>query len=165
MRFAIISDTHDNLANLEKFTQWAKKENIETLIHCGDIAQAETLAYLVNNFSGPIHAVYGNMDESYKEVLEQEADKHDRVTLHGDSGEIEIAGLKIGFIHFPEEARVLCKDKDFVFYGHTHKPWEEKVGECRLVNPGTLAGLFNKATFAVYDSDAGKPELKLVERL
>jgi len=54
---------------------------------------------------------------------------------------------------------------DLIFFGHTHQPWEKKIGDCRLVNPGTLAGMFNKATFAVYDSKTDKLELKLVERL
>ena len=48
---------------------------------------------------------------------------------------------------------------DLVFYGHNHKPWEEKINTCKLINPGTLAGLFNKSTFAILDTETKKLEL------
>jgi len=35
----------------------------------------------------------------------------------------------------------------------------------RLVNPGTLGGMFQKATFAVYDTASNEPELKILETL
>ncbi|MFH1192432.1 MAG: metallophosphoesterase family protein [bacterium] len=54
---------------------------------------------------------------------------------------------------------------DYVFYGHTHKPWEEMVGECKLLNPGTLAGMFYRATFAVWDTVNNKFSLKILEKL
>ena len=54
---------------------------------------------------------------------------------------------------------------DFVFYGHNHKPWIEEIGETFLANPGTLAGLFNKATFAILDTENKKLELKILERV
>jgi predicted phosphodiesterase len=51
MKLAIISDTHDNLANLEKFlTSWAKENRIETIIHCGDIASGDTVEFLAKQF-------------------------------------------------------------------------------------------------------------------
>jgi len=34
-----------------------------------------------------------------------------------------------------------------------------------LANPGTLAGMFSKATFAVYDTSTNNLELKILERL
>lgn len=52
-----------------------------------------------------------------------------------------------------------------MFYGHTHKPWEETVGKATLLNPGTLAGLWYKPTFALVDLATRKATLKLVERL
>ena len=56
--------------------------------------------------------------------------------------EITLGGKKIAVVHYPEKARALAESGKYemVFYGHTHKPWEERIGQCRLVNPGELAG-------------------------
>ncbi|MCX6797241.1 MAG: metallophosphoesterase family protein, partial [Candidatus Doudnabacteria bacterium] len=54
---------------------------------------------------------------------------------------------------------------DFVFHGHTHKPWQETIGKTIIINPGTLAGLFNKATFAVFDTETKKAQLILLEKI
>ncbi|MEK7653636.1 MAG: metallophosphoesterase family protein, partial [Patescibacteria group bacterium] len=69
MKIAIISDSHDNIPNIEKFLGWAKENKIEMIIHCGDIASGETVKYLSENFKGKIHLVYGNMDEPYRDEI------------------------------------------------------------------------------------------------
>lgn len=166
MKIAIISDTHDNLATLDKFLDHIKKNPVGAIIHCGDIAEGETLARLAENFSGPILAVFGNMD--YRQSLEAAAEKFPgQIQLFKDFGHAEIGGLKIGFCHFPEAAKHACENNrfDFVFYGHTHKPWLETINDCRLANPGTLAGMFYQATFAILDASTKKLELKIVSRL
>jgi len=153
MKIAIIADTHDNLANLEKIIKWLNKEKIQLILHCGDVCRRDTLEKIKNDFFGEVKAVKGNMEidlDDLPEILE-----------------LEIDNKKIAVVHKPEPAKELAKsgNYDFVFYGHTHKPWEEKIGNCRLVNPGTAAGLFNKATFAVYDTEDNKLELKILEIL
>lgn len=74
MKIAIISDTHDNLATVGKFLAYISKNPAETIIHCGDIAEGDTLKHLADNFNGKILAVLGNMD--YKESLEAAAKKN-----------------------------------------------------------------------------------------
>lgn len=164
MKLAIISDSHDNLVNIEKFLSWSRKNKIEVIIHCGDIASGETITKLAHGFVGKIYLVYGNMDESYRDEIYETIDTLNNVELFGDVGEVSLDNKKIACCHFPERARTLAESGkyDLVFYGHTHKPWEEKIGYCRLVNPGTLAGLFYKATFAVYDTVSGRLELKVL---
>ncbi len=168
MLIAIISDTHDNLANLERFFIWARNHEVEIIVHCGDIASASTVEYLAKNFSGEINLVYGNMDAKYRDAIYEASDERENIKLRGDLGELKIetsrGAVSVGFCHLPETAKELAEGGkyDLVFYGHTHKPWIEKIGRTDLVNPGTLAGLFNKATFAVYDTDSGKLELKLL---
>ena len=41
----------------------------------------------------------------------------------------------------------------------------KKINECRMINPGELAGQFNKPTFAVYDTETDNLELKILEKL
>lgn len=166
MKIAIISDTHDNVPNLEKALKWMKENNIEQLIHCGDLCAPGILVNVLGpGFTGPIHMVFGNVED--RDLLPGKAAEFKNVRHYGDQGEMEIGGKKIGFVHFPEEAKQMAATGkyDLVFYGHTHRPWEETVNRARLVNPGTLAGLFNKATFAVYDTATDKLELKILEKI
>lgn len=166
MKIAIISDTHDNVPNLEKALGWMNKNGVEQIIHCGDLcAPAMLIKVLAPNFSGPIHMVFGNVED--RDLLPKKAADFVQVKHYGDVGEVEIGGKKIAFTHFPEQGKELAKSGkyDLVFYGHSHKPWEETAGQTKLVNPGTLAGLFAKATFAVYDTESDKLELKILEQL
>ncbi len=153
MKFAIISDTHDNLANVKNVINWLNKEEITLLLHCGDINSKETIKMIGDTFKGEAKFARGNADVSIEGLNEFE--------------EVEIDGKRIAFTHFPTEANELCNTKkyDLVFHGHTHKPWESMVGECKLVNPGEAAGIYNKATFATYDTKTDKLELKIIERL
>ena len=52
MKIAIISDTHDNLANFKKAISLIKKEKIKILIHCGDIFEPETIKEALKDFPG-----------------------------------------------------------------------------------------------------------------
>lgn len=167
MRLAIISDTHDNLVTLESFLRWLATSDVGAVIHCGDIACAETMHMIVDGHLGPIHVVYGNADAAHRDEIAEICDDSPHATLHGNVGEVVLDGIRIGFCHFPDGARSLAEtgDYDLVFHGHTHKPWEERVGDCRVINPGTLAGLFQIATFAIYDTATGGLQLQLVEDL
>lgn len=168
MRIAVISDTHDNLPNFKKAVEWIEKEKIKMIVHCGDVCSAGTLKEAIENFSGRVHLVFGNVDETNFCPTENDFQKSFlNVIFHKKRGEIKTGKKKIAFVHFPELARELAasRDYDLVFYGHTHKPWQEKIKNCLLINPGNLAGLFYQATFAVYNSENNKLELKIMSQL
>lgn len=152
MKIAILSDTHDNWANFKKSIDWINKEGIKLILHCGDISRQEIIKDAQEIFNGEIKFVKGNADFDLD---------------FPDKMELEFNSQKIAFTHFPNIAKKLAQSKNFdlVFYGHTHRPWDEKVGECHMVNPGELAGQFYKATFAVYDTVSKTLELKILERL
>ena len=167
MKIAIISDTHDNLANTKKAADFIKKENIRTVIHCGDIFKSETVEEILKVFKGKLYIIFSPADASFSGVPESSFRGFKRVKIFEEFGEIKISGKKIAFCHFPEIAEDLAKRKkhDLVFYGHTHKPWLEKIGKTKLINPGNLAGIFYKATFAIYDTKTDKLELKILEKI
>ena len=166
MKIAIISDTHDNLINFKKALSWIKKRKIKTIIHCGDVFKPSVLKRALENFSGKTHIVFGNTDKDYFSSLE-DFKSLPKVKIWTKAGEIETDKRKIAFCHLPESAKHLAGSQkyDIVFYGHSHKPWIEKIGKTKLVNPGNLAGIFYKATFAFYDTKTGKLELKILEKL
>ncbi|MBI4359364.1 MAG: YfcE family phosphodiesterase [Candidatus Nealsonbacteria bacterium] len=168
MKIAIVSDSHDNWTTTEKALRWLKKKRVGSLIHCGDVCSPSMLKEMSRLFRGEIHLVFGNVDgDPYSMLKAKEKGELPNVVFHGDAGELNAGGKKMAFCHkpLPAQGLSLSGKYDLVFYGHTHQPWEEKVGNCRVVNPGTLAGLFSKATFAVYDTKTDKLELKLVEKL
>ena len=164
MKIAVFSDSHDNLENLKKAIDWIKKEKFEILIHCGDVASFETLEFILGNFPGKIFLSLGNMDKDYS--LEN-FPQNSKIKIEKEFGEIEVNNKKIAFCHFPSLARKLAKEQkyDIIFFGHTHKAWGKKIEKTRLVNPGELAGVFYKPTFAIFDSDTGELKLKILENL
>lgn len=168
MKIAIISDTHDNLVNIQKAIAWMKQNDIKVIIHCGDACAPLTLREISKAFEGPIHFVFGNVDgEEYLITKRVYAGETANISLYKNIGELELNGKKIAITHYPQTAQALARtgDYDLVFYGHSHEPWEEKIGKTQLVNPGTLAGLFTKATFAVYDFDNDQLTLKMIEHI
>ena len=164
MKIAIISDTHDNLANLKKAISFIKKGEIKVLIHCGDIFKPETLKEGLKEFQGKIYIIFSEADASFSKIPEDSFEDLPKSKVFEKSGQIKIGGKKIAFCHFPEIARNLAESQkyDLVFYGHTHKPWEEKIGKTQLVNPGNIAGLFFRPSFAIYDTKTGRLELKIL---
>lgn len=164
MKIAVISDTHDNLATLDKFIAFSKKNGISIIIHCGDVQSKETLDRLAGGTKADLSLSLGNADD-VSNLLKAAKNLPDRVRIFKGFGEMNIAGLKIGFCHLKDIARENCqKNKfDFVFYGHSHKPWKELINGCVLVNPGNLSGVFFKATFAVLDTQIKELSLKVLE--
>lgn len=152
MKIAIVSDTHNNIPNFRKAINWINNEKIKLLLHCGDIQSQETIDFANKLFDGEIKYVKGNADWGL-DLPEKE--------------ELEFNKKRIAFTHFPDIAKKLSQSGkyDLVFYGHIHRPWDEKVGECHMVNPGELAGQFTKPTFAIYDTSNGKLELKILEQI
>lgn len=160
MKIAIISDIHDNLVNLKKCLKICRKNNIKTMICCGDVTNYETLNILATKFEGNIFLVKGNAEIYPDEEIKQ----YKNINYAGKVGLWEINNKKIGACHEPYLIeKVLEKGKsDIIFYGHTHKPWEYKKNDIKIVNPGTLGGVFTMATFAIWNMDKNSLKLEIL---
>jgi putative phosphoesterase len=161
MKFAVIADIHDNLANLQKFLLAISNLDIDTVLVAGDVARLETLQYLGRNFSGQIFVIKGNADV-YEDLPEVTANVH----YLGRYSKVVLDGQVFGLCHEPsyfEDVLIESPEAKTIFYGHTHKPWlEDKIitgHSRRLINPGTLGGINYQATFAIYDTIKEGPEL------
>lgn len=166
MQIAIISDSHDNVINLEKIINWLNKNKISTLIHVGDLCAPSILKETLGpKYQGKIYMILGNVGDGL--ILEKLAESFPNVTYYGKKGEIEIDNKKIVFVHTPEEAEAIVnRDKyDLIIYGHTHQAEIKDLNGNLLMNPGTSGGLYNKATFAIYDTESGKIEIKDLDKL
>lgn len=163
MKCIIISDMHDCLENVKKCIDWANKKNISQIIACGDTSHLETLDYISQNFSGNVFNVLGNCDF----FNSKEASLLKNIVCPGEIGALNINGIVAGACHQPWS---IIKTIDqtgcqIVFYGHTHKPWIGKEGDVNIVNPGTLGGVYNQATFAYWETDKNILELKVLDNL
>lgn len=164
MKIAICSDSHDNLTNISKFLLYCNQNGIKTIIHAGDWCAPGTLRFFRENFKGKIYGVYGNV---FDEKNMAKFAKEQRIKIAGDELAVSVNKIKIMITHFPDNAKKLASAGKFnvVFYGHNHKPWLEKIGQTYLVNPGTLAGMFTRATFAIYDTTTRKFNLKILDQI
>jgi putative phosphoesterase len=86
--------------------------------------------------------------------------------------------VSIAFVHYPDFAKELARTGkyDFVFYGHTHKPWvasvplsgttaDQRKKEYTMLNPGNVAGEIYPPTFAVWNTENDKFELVRIQEL
>ena len=137
MKIAIVSDTHDNIKNFSKVIDYLNKEKIHLILHCGDICNKDLIDEAIKNFNGSA-SIKVSADKEIKFVKGNSDFELDLP----ETMELELGSKKIFFNHYPDIAKRQAESQkyDLVFYGHTHKPWEEKIKNCRLVNPGELAG-------------------------
>ncbi|MFA6047490.1 MAG: YfcE family phosphodiesterase [Parcubacteria group bacterium] len=166
MKIAIISDVHNNEVNLKKVLDYCQENNISTIICCGDLASKETLKFVNNNFTGTFYYAFGNMDRDQHKDIDFSKD-HKNLKIFSNFGEVLLDKNKVAFTHYPNIAKELCESKNysFVFYGHTHKPWEETIGKCKMLNPGNVTGDFYPPTFAVWNTENDSCKLVRVHDL
>ncbi|MDD3498349.1 MAG: metallophosphoesterase family protein [Candidatus Moranbacteria bacterium] len=179
MRVIIISDVHNNTTNLKKVLDHCADKKIKEMICCGDLASQETLDFLCDNFSGEIYYTFGNMESGQilgnvhgrRTASPGTSDaRYKNVKIFKDYGEANFDDKKVAFVHYPDKARELCKsgEYEFVFHGHTHKPWvapvktsadQGLIRKCTLLNPGNVANEIYPPTFAVWDTENDNFEL------
>lgn len=157
MKILIVSDTHRNEDNLISVLE--REENLDLLIHCGDVEGAE---YEIEHYAGcKTVFVAGNND--FFSGLPREV-------------VLELEGYKVWVTHghnyyvnanpeyIRKEAR--ARGMDMVFYGHTHRPVIDKTEDLLVVNPGSLTYPRQdgrQATCAILEIE--KKEVKKVEIL
>jgi len=172
MKIAVFSDIHDNLERWREAVEIIKAEKIKIGICCGDIGDLNTVQEVAKSFE-VLYLALGNLDFKLKNAMDSRLRGNDRggglfpvnVEWFMDVGEFEIDGKKIALVHNQHTAKKLAESGkyDIVFYGHTHTPWEEKIGNTVLLNPGEVSGQFGRASFATFDLAKMKAELKMLK--
>lgn len=161
-KLAVISDVHDNLANLSKALNYIQNNNIDYLICTGDLQSLEAWAEL-NKLSIPVLAVKGNADDG----LDLSHLTHMQVWQ--GFGEIELNGKKIIFSHYPEIIKKILAQKpnyyDLALHGHTHQPWEEKLANTKILNSGNIANIRYNPTLAIINLDNLQAQLILLNEI
>jgi putative phosphoesterase len=155
MRIAIISDTHDQVANLRAAVRYCNAFNVQLLIHCGDLISPFMLDELAR-FAGAVHLIYGNNAGDQHLISQACGVRFPAITHHGILGAVEAGGIKIAFHHYPQLARGIATQGifDVVCCGHNHRYSVEKIGDTLLINPGDMLGKENQPAFAILDSSS-----------
>jgi hypothetical protein len=137
MRIGVVSDTHNNLANVARIVELFNTAGVERVIHTGDITQAKTLR-LFGELDCPLVGVYGNNDE--RGPLGEAADEMG-IELHDGPLHLEWDGRRIVVVHDPRAlADALRPEHHVALHGHTHRRVVDRCKDSIVFNPGECAG-------------------------
>lgn len=154
---AILSDSHDQIANLRAAITYCNTSNIDVLIHCGDLISPFMLKELAL-FRGPVHLIYGN-NVGDQHLISSRCDRdYPNISHHGMLGKFTCDDRKIAMVHYPEQARGLASlsSYDIICCGHSHRYGIEYLGSTLLINPGQLLGEDDQAGFVILDLNQWK---------
>ncbi len=165
MKIGIISDTHDHLHNLQTALDVLRDEEVEKILHCGDVCGPEIVQAL-EDFE--VWIAEGNMDRRTTQI-QQAAEKtlgYDPLAwLHKPT----LNGYAMAMIHGDNEEAlnnlIASGNYAYVFHGHTHRRRNEQVGRTRVINPGALGGTRRQSrSFCILDLETGEARFVEVER-
>ncbi|MEM2146744.1 MAG: metallophosphoesterase [Candidatus Jordarchaeaceae archaeon] len=161
MKVGIISDSHDNLALIEKAIQQLNKENVDLVLHAGDYS-APFVVFKFNLLKAKMIGVFGNNDAE-KELLHKNFETIGK-QVRGKFVEVKLDDIKIALLHGEEndllESLINTCAYDVVVYGHTHRAEIRTQNKTLIVNPGELCGyLTGKSTIGFLDTKTLKAEL------
>jgi len=151
MKLLIISDSHNNIANLKHVMGFAKKFKTDAVIHCGDWNTIESIDAVLS-FGIPLYTVTGNadIDPQVSEKLKAKSEKFGEDFL-----EFELGGWKIGVVHKIKNLESGISNMDIIFTGHFHSKDDRIVDGVRIVRPGAI---INGNNFAIYDTTTNRIE-------
>ena len=139
MLLGLLSDTHDQVERTAGAAALLAAEGAEVLIHLGDLT-GPAVVRAVAGAGLPCHYVWGNND--YRPGGLGADDRRDRrVGPRPRRGVLELDGRRIAATHghlTGEFRRLLLERPDYLLFGHTHQPLDERDGPTRQVNPGAL---------------------------
>lgn len=160
MKIGVVSDTHDNLDSARKAISIFEDEEVQKVVHCGDVISPFTAELFDREFD--FHAVRGNNDGEWnlKETVEEFGDFYNNVA------ELEFEGDEIAAYHGTEEQIVealVSMDYDYVLRGHTHKRKKKLHGETIEINPGgiELPGQDECFSVAIIDLEKGDIDFRV----
>lgn len=141
MQVGLLSDSHGNNDRLGQAAKLLLDHGAEVLVHCGDIVDENALHQL-GKLHVPAYAVAGNMDRDLLKQLNLAAELA-RVVFAPDAVTLPLGdGRKLAATHGHHEQLLkdLAADPDVTYlcHGHTHRRRDERFGNTRVINPGSL---------------------------
>ena len=158
MKIGIISDSHDDIENVQEAITIFNKNKMDYVIHAGDYIFPGIIKEFTK-LNAKLIGVLGNNDGEKNGILKSFIDVNGE--LKGELGEIEIDEIKFGIYHGTDreikESITRSRKFDILICGHTHKREPQNSGTIEanedtfILNPGTshgksisLSGAFQK---------------------
>ncbi len=141
MKIGVVSDTHNNLKNIELIIKIFNDEKVPLVIHTGDIANANSLEQF-SKLNSEFIGVYGNNDRN--ELGIKEVALKNNFHFQEPPRKLSIFNREIAIFHEPESIEeFLLKNKkiNVVLYGHTHRYENDTRNGVLFFNPGESAGM------------------------
>ena len=148
-----MSDSHDNLNNIKKALQIFKSDNVEDILHAGDLISPFCVP-LFEDFKDNFYLCAGNNlgDTKFLQSLIEGIGQY-----YPEVAEIELDNYKFALYHGTHEpitrALLDSQNYDYIITGHTHHKEIKEKGKTILINPGeTFGDLYGTATIAILDT-------------
>ena len=161
MIVGIMSDTHDQLPNVDKAVKILVDSGAELVLHAGDYCSPFVISHF-KPFKGKFIGVFGNNDGDHeflkKRFIEFGLD------IRGIFAEIKIDNLRVALLHggepcSPPGPSELLKSLidgecyDAIIHGHVHEAKAYRKGKTLIINPGEVCGyLTEKPSIALWDT-------------
>ena len=164
MLIGAISDSHDNLPQIEKAVQALNNQKVGLVLHAGDYVAG----FVIPKFKAlncKLIGVFGNNDGDH-ELLKKRFSETTNCSIHDRFTTETIEGYRVALLHGHEtellNAIIDSESFDAVIHGHSHNLCIERKGKTLSINPGELCGyLTGKSTLAILDTD--RNEAKIIE--
>tara|TARA_B100000214_G_scaffold123108_1_gene87252 strand:- start:41 stop:532 length:492 start_codon:yes stop_codon:yes gene_type:complete len=141
MKIGVVSDTHNNLKNIEIIINLFNDEKVPIVIHTGDIANAHSLRQF-SKLDSELIGVYGNNDRNESGL--REVASENKFQFEEPPRRLSLLDREIVIFHEPDNIeKFLSENKmiDVVLYGHTHRYENNKKNGVLYFNPGESAGM------------------------
>ncbi len=152
MKIGILSDTHDDIENVQEAIQIFNKNKAEYVIHAGDYIFPGIIKEFAN-LNAKMIGVLGNNDGERNGIVKSFLDIEGE--LKGEIGEIEIDEIRFVICHGTDkeikESITRSQKYDILICGHTHKREPQ--------NSGTIAN--NKDTFILNPGSAHRKSISI----
>ena len=141
MLIGVVSDTHNNLKNIELIVHLFNETNVDLVIHTGDIANSKSLDKF-KNLNCELVGVYGNNDRGEKGLKEVAVSNN--FHFQEPPRRLNLLDREIAIFHEPDNIdQFLSENKlvNVVIYGHTHRYENNTENGVLYFNPGESAGM------------------------
>lgn len=122
MKIGIISDTHDDIENVQRAIKVFNTEKVQYVIHAGDYI-FPGIVIEFKKLDAKLIGVFGNNDGERVHLLKNFLSIEGE--LKGELGEIELDGLSFGIYHGTDkelkEKLANSQKYDVIISGHTHR--------------------------------------------
>ena len=161
MKIGILSDTHNNIKLTEKAIEIFKENEVEMLVHAGDLTSPKMLP-LFEDFD--CRFVLGNGDIDVEEL--NKISENFGFGKIEESCKLEIEGKRIIVFHGFNvplfRQAVSSGEYNYIIKGHTHFFENYTANNTRIINPGSLYGS-DEFSIAILDTETDRVEMIRIE--